>query len=160
MSSFRTERRPSASATSLSMSLWRNCTSLNVDDSHGANGFYVVRFYHDDPASDDDWQCVLVDDRPSVAACPAFAAEVARVCGDASFSGAAPRVRAGSVRASAATSTSVRLLAADCVRAARSSVSDMLLSAAVSAAVVAAPSAEDAAAAAAGAPKAGSSAET
>ena len=28
-----------------------------------ANGFYVVRFYVDDPASDDDWRVILVDDR-------------------------------------------------------------------------------------------------
>ena len=49
--------------------------SAFVDDSHGANGFYVVRFYHDDPASDDDWQCVLVDDRLPCGAdgAPAFA---------------------------------------------------------------------------------------
>mmetsp|Transcript_15023 Transcript_15023/g.46005 ORF Transcript_15023/g.46005 Transcript_15023/m.46005 type:complete len:722 (-) Transcript_15023:347-2512(-) len=42
------------------------------------HGFYIVRFYEDDPHSDDDWQCVLVDDRipcgadgkPLFATCP------------------------------------------------------------------------------------------
>mmetsp|Transcript_333 Transcript_333/g.833 ORF Transcript_333/g.833 Transcript_333/m.833 type:complete len:705 (-) Transcript_333:365-2479(-) len=41
-------------------------------------GFYIVRFYEDDPRSDDDWVCVLVDDRipcdasgkPAFARCP------------------------------------------------------------------------------------------
>lgn len=41
-------------------------------------GFYIVRFYEDDPHSDDDWACVLVDDRipcgpdgsPVFASCP------------------------------------------------------------------------------------------
>lgn len=41
-------------------------------------GFYIIRFYEDDPNSDDDWQCVLVDDRipcgadgkPCFARCP------------------------------------------------------------------------------------------
>ena len=34
-----------------------------VDASHGANGFYAVRFFVEDPSSDDDWAVVLVDDR-------------------------------------------------------------------------------------------------
>ena len=34
-----------------------------VDRSHGAMGFYLVRFYVDDPKSDDDWHVVIVDDR-------------------------------------------------------------------------------------------------
>ena len=33
-----------------------------VDASHGA-GFYAVRFFVEDPSSDDDWAVVLVDDR-------------------------------------------------------------------------------------------------
>lgn len=41
-------------------------------------GFYIVRFYQDDPRSDDDWVCVLIDDRipcdasgrPAFARCP------------------------------------------------------------------------------------------
>ena len=40
-----------------------------------AQGFFVCKFYQDDPLSDDDWQVVLVDDRiPCDAAgkCPAF----------------------------------------------------------------------------------------
>ena len=49
-----------------------------VDADHAAQGFYVVRFFHDDPASNDDWQVVLVDDRlpcgadgkPCFARCP------------------------------------------------------------------------------------------
>ncbi len=34
-----------------------------VDASHGASGFYVLRFWLDDPRSEDDWQVVIVDDR-------------------------------------------------------------------------------------------------
>jgi len=34
-----------------------------VDSTHAEKGFYVVRFYVDDPHSDDDWQVVLIDDR-------------------------------------------------------------------------------------------------
>ena len=49
-----------------------------VETEHAAQGFYVVRFFHDDPASNDDWQVVLVDDRlpcgadgkPCFARCP------------------------------------------------------------------------------------------
>jgi hypothetical protein len=49
-----------------------------VDATHAAQGFYVVRFYVDDPSSDDDWRVVLVDDRlpcgadgtPCFARCP------------------------------------------------------------------------------------------
>ena len=33
-----------------------------VDAEHAASGFYAVRFYVDDPNSDDDWKVVLVDD--------------------------------------------------------------------------------------------------
>ena len=49
-----------------------------VDTEHADKGFYVVRFYVDDPASDDDWKVVLVDDQlpcgedglPCFARCP------------------------------------------------------------------------------------------
>ena len=34
-----------------------------VDTAHAAQGFYAVRLYAEDPASDDDWQVVLIDDR-------------------------------------------------------------------------------------------------
>ncbi|KAL1514592.1 hypothetical protein AB1Y20_003686 [Prymnesium parvum] len=34
-----------------------------VDSTHAAQGFYIVRFFVDDPTSDDDWVVVLVDDR-------------------------------------------------------------------------------------------------
>ena len=34
-----------------------------VDREHAAQGFYALRFWHDDPLSDDDWRVVLVDDR-------------------------------------------------------------------------------------------------
>ena len=27
-----------------------------VDARHGASGFYLLRFFHDDPRSDDDWK--------------------------------------------------------------------------------------------------------
>ena len=33
-----------------------------VDTTHADKGFYAVRFFVDDPASDDDWVVVLVDD--------------------------------------------------------------------------------------------------
>ena len=49
-----------------------------VDTEHADKGFYVVRFYVDDPNSDDDWQVILVDDflpcgedgMPCFARCP------------------------------------------------------------------------------------------
>mmetsp|Transcript_5363 Transcript_5363/g.13308 ORF Transcript_5363/g.13308 Transcript_5363/m.13308 type:complete len:731 (-) Transcript_5363:186-2378(-) len=49
-----------------------------LSEQGAREGFYIVRFYHDDPASDDDWVCVLVDDRipcgkdgkPCFARCP------------------------------------------------------------------------------------------
>jgi len=49
-----------------------------IDPTHGAQGFFVVRFFVDDPSSDDDWRMVLVDDRlpcgvdgaPCFARCP------------------------------------------------------------------------------------------
>lgn len=49
-----------------------------VDPTHAAEGFYLVRFFVDDPNSDDDWRVVLVDDRlpcgvdgtPCFARCP------------------------------------------------------------------------------------------
>ena len=34
-----------------------------LSTEHAAHGFYVLRFFHDDPRSDDDWKVVLVDDR-------------------------------------------------------------------------------------------------
>ena len=34
-----------------------------IDTEHAAQGFYMLRFFHDDPRSDDDWKVVLVDDR-------------------------------------------------------------------------------------------------
>ena len=34
-----------------------------VDPTWVTYGFFVCKFYHDDPLSDDDWQVVLVDDR-------------------------------------------------------------------------------------------------
>ena len=34
-----------------------------VDAEHASKGFYVLRFYVDDPHSDDDWAVVIVDDR-------------------------------------------------------------------------------------------------
>ena len=45
-----------------------------VDTAHAAQGFYAVRLYAEDPASDDDWQVVLIDDRIPCAAdgLPAF----------------------------------------------------------------------------------------
>ena len=27
-----------------------------VDARHGASGFYLLRFFHDDPRADDDWK--------------------------------------------------------------------------------------------------------
>ena len=50
-----------------------------VDMEHADKGFYVVRFYIDDPNSDDDWKVILVDDYlpcgadglPCFARCPA-----------------------------------------------------------------------------------------
>jgi hypothetical protein len=49
-----------------------------VDATHAAQGFYVVRFFVDDPCSEDNWRVVLVDDRllcgangaPCFARCP------------------------------------------------------------------------------------------
>ena len=29
---------------------------LFVDTRHAASGFYLLRFFHDDPRSDDDWK--------------------------------------------------------------------------------------------------------
>ena len=35
----------------------------NLGTEHAAHGFYVLRFFQEDPRSDDDWKVVLVDDR-------------------------------------------------------------------------------------------------
>ena len=72
------------------------------DASHGANGFYAVRFFVEDPSSDDDWAVVLVDDRLPCGADgkPCFARARSRACCGRPFSRRRLRSSAAATRRS------------------------------------------------------------
>ena len=52
-----------------------------LSTEHAAHGFYVLRFFQEDPRSDDDWKVVLVDDRLICAISPLYLRYISPISG-------------------------------------------------------------------------------